>query len=249
MFGLKPWPQFAASVFAATLIASPIQASAESGWQSGGAIYLWGAGIGATTLAGDDLDLSFSDLVDNLDFAFMAAFEARKDRWGGLADFVYLNVSFEDSTTGNIIDRPVKLNVDVDMKSWIISGAATYAIHETDRTQLDLLGGARYLYLDTGLEFQVGEFRRKASESDSVIDAIVGLRGRTDLSDKWYLNYSADIGAGQSDLTWQALAGFNYRFDKVDAGFGYRYLKWEFDDYLLADMEVSGPYAGVRFRF
>ncbi|MGB5571259.1 MAG: hypothetical protein WBM81_18360, partial [Sedimenticolaceae bacterium] len=61
--------------------------------------------------------------------------------------------------------------------------------------------------------------------------------------------YHADIGAGDSDLTWQALAGLNYRFDKVDATFGYRYLKWELNDDTFDDLDISGPYAGVRFGF
>jgi hypothetical protein len=46
------------------------------------------------------------------------------------------------------------------------------------------------------------------------------------------------------------LAGLNYRFSKVDAAFGYRYLKWEFDDDdTFDDLDISGPYAGIRFSF
>ncbi len=52
-------------------------------------------------------------------------------------------------------------------------------------------------------------------------------------------------------FTWQAMASVGYRFKKVDAMFGYRHLKWKFDDSVAAldDLVVDGPYVGVRFSF
>jgi hypothetical protein len=247
----------AAGILALNL--SSAQAAADSSgnesWQFNGAIYLWGASIGGTTSGGDDIDISFSDLIDNLDMAFMGTLGAQKGKWTLLTDVIYLNVSNSQTSTANLIDRPVTAKLDVGLTAWIVNAAGAYAIHESERTRLELLGGARYLYVKPDLEFRISEigpfgpWRERVAESDDFLDAVVGLRGKTELSDKWYLNYLADIGTGQSDLTWQLLAGFNYRFSKLDAGFGYRYMKWEFDDYTLDDMDVSGPYAGVRFRF
>ena len=240
------------------LTMSLAQAADESGgddWQFDAALYLWGGGIGGTTSGGDDIDISLSDLLDNLDMAFMGLMQAHKGKWTLLADVVYLKVSNEQTSTANIIDRPVKAKLDFSMKSWIVSAAAAYAIRETDRTRLDVLAGGRYLYMDTGLDFSIsaggpyGPWRQKVADSAHFVDGIVGLRGRTELSEKWYLTYYADIGAGDSDLTWQLLAGFNYRFSKVDAAFGYRYLKWKFSDEILDELDVNGPYAGVRFSF
>ncbi len=234
------------------------QAAGESGdesWQFDGAVYLWGAGIGGTSAAGDDIDISFSDLIDNLDMAFMGSLEARKDKWTLLADVIYLDVSDGQTSTANLINRPVTAKLDVGLKSWIVTAAAAYAVHETESTRLSLLAGGRYLYLDADLDFKIsavgpfGPWQEKYSDSGHVLDGIVGLRGRTELSDKWYLTYYADIGGGDSDLTWQALAGINYRFSKVDAAFGYRYLKWELNDQAFDDLDISGPYAGVRFSF
>ena len=241
-----------------TLTLSLAQAAGEpdgDSWQFDSAVYLWGAGIGGTSAAGDDIDISFTDLIDNLDMAFMGSLQARKGKWGMLADVIYLDVSASDSSTANLIRRPVTAKLDVDLKSWIVTAAGSYAIKETDSTRLDLLAGGRYLYLEADLDFKIsavgpfGPWQEKVSESGHVLDGIVGLRGRTSLSDKWYLNYHADIGAGDSDLTWQALVGINYRFSKVDAAFGYRYLKWELNDDTFDDLDISGPYAGVRFSF
>ena len=89
----------------------------------------------------------------------------------------------------------------------------------------------------------------KESDSASNLDGVVGIRGRTDLSDRWYLTYYADVGTGDSDLTWQAFAGINYQFQAVDVTLGYQHLDWEFDDQLLDDLEMSGPALGVKFSF
>ena len=71
-----------------------------------------------------------------------------------------------------------------------------------------------------------------------------------DLSDKWYLSCYADVGAGDSKLTWQAWPGVGYRFEKVDVVAGYRHLAWETDDGdTLDDLNFSGPMLGVKFRF
>jgi len=41
------------------------------------------------------------------------------------------------------------------------------------------------------------------------------LRGTTELNDKWYLSYYGDVGAGGSDLTWQAALAANYRMNRL----------------------------------
>jgi len=49
----------------------------------------------------------------------------------------------------------------------------------------------------------------KVDVSDTIWDGIVGFKGRVALGSdkKWYIPYYADVGTGQSDLTWQVLAG------------------------------------------
>ena len=227
-------------------------AVANETWEWGGALYLWGAGIGGTTAEGDDIDVSFNDIIDNLDMAFMGVLQAQKGKWTLLADVIYLDVSAGQTSTANLIGQPVSADLDVGLKSWIVTAAAAYEVYETDTTRLNILGGGRYLYMDADLDFEIPaiSLRERYSDSGSVIDAIIGARGEWRLNEKWYVNYHVDIGTGESDVTWQALAGLNYRFSKVDAAFGYRYLKWEFDDDDTFDeLDISGPYAGIRFSF
>ena len=90
----------------------------------------------------------------------------------------------------------------------------------------------------------------REKESGSNWDFIVGARGRTDLTEKWYIHYYADIGTGDSNSTWQAIAGINYRFSKVDVTVGYAHMDWDLDDdAMIKDMTLKGPYAGIKFRF
>lgn len=227
-------------------------AADEKGWEFAGEAYLWGAGINATTVTGDEIDISFSDLVRNLDMGLMAALAARKDRWIVIGDLIYLDVSNDTDATGKIIDQPTPLDVKLELKGLIGNLAGGYRFFENDTTGLTVLGGVRYLNLDTDLTFDIGRglIEETVSESGHVWDGFIGMRGTTDLSDRWYLTYYGDVGTGESDLTWQALAGVNYRFEKVDAVLGYRYLDWRFrDNEVFDDLNISGPFAGVKFRF
>ena len=234
--------------------ASPTMAAEEGssgGWDYGMQIYLWGAGIGGETSQGDDIDISFSDLVSNLDFGFMTTLAASKEKWTLLADIVYLDVEGDQKSTAYILERPVKTKLTIGLESWIVNAAASYAVLETGATRLETLAGARYLWMENTFKLKIGDpIKRKFSASDDFLDGVIGIRGNTGLNEKWYLTYYLDVGTGQSDFTWQAVGAVNYRFSKVDALLGYRHIEWDFDDKgALADMNSSGPYAGVKFRF
>ena len=125
-----------------------------------------------------------------------------------------------------------------------------YRVIDEDMAHLDLLAGARYFKLDLDFEADVGANKIRYSDSEDVLDGIMGAQVIFDLSEKWYLSGYADVGAGDSKLTWQAWPGVGYRFDNVDAVAGYRHLKWETDDGdTFEDLSFSGPTLGVKFRF
>ena len=61
-----------------------------------------------------------------------------------------------------------------------------------------------------------------------------------------------DIGAGESEFTWQATAGVGYRAgNTVDVVLVYRHLEWDIDDSarVIDDIDFSGPTLGVIFRW
>ena len=62
--------------------------------------------------------------------------------------------------------------------------------------------------------------------------------------------FSLDIGAGDSDLTWQASVGIAYKLDWGDIIGTYRYIHYDKDDSLLVnDFDLYGPKIGVVFHF
>ncbi len=86
-------------------------------WQLKAGMYLWGAGIKVETAAGSDVDISFDDLINNLNMAFMGDFEARKSKWSLAADLIYLNVGAGGGGSVPISEVPgVSFGVDADVK-------------------------------------------------------------------------------------------------------------------------------------
>ena len=110
--------------------------------------------------------------------------------------------------------------------------------------------GARYFKVDLDLETDVEGTKTKISDSGDVLDGIIGANVIIDLNDSWYLSCYADVGAGDSKLTWQAWPGVGYRLENLDVVAGYRHLAWETDDGdTIEDLSFSGPMLGVKFRF
>ena len=217
--------------------ASAAEASPEDGWQFGVEVYLWGASIGGKTSSGSNLDIEFDDLIDNLEMAFMGAFGARRGKWSLLADVIYLDVKGDETISG--------IPASVEMSSWIVTPAVGYTLLDAERGSLDLYVGARYLYLDTDLS--LGPFRK--DKSGDGWDGIVGIRGKLNLSEKWYLPYGLDIGTGNADMTWQGNLGIGYRFKHLDIVAGYRYMAWDLGGDVIDDLDISGPYGGIKFIF
>ena len=235
------------------VMALPAEAETDSdqdGWKFGGSAYLWAAGVKGTDVNGDEIDVSFSDLLGQLDGGIMGILAAQKGRWTMLADFLYLNIHEETSSTANIIGKPTKLDVDVKMKGYVSTLGVAYRVIDDDGTSLDLMAGARYFKLDLDLDADVGGSKIKSSDSGDVLDGIIGTQMLFNLNDRWYLSCYADVGAGDSKLTWQVWPGVGYRLKKVELVAGYRYLAWETDDGDdIEDINFSGPMLGVKFRF
>ena len=84
----------------AAVLAGPAMAQ-SSGWDFAVSPYLWAPGINAsvgTALGTVGVDKSSSDVLSDLDLAFMGAFEARNGRWGLIADLFYAKLSQSRAT-------------------------------------------------------------------------------------------------------------------------------------------------------
>jgi opacity protein-like surface antigen len=60
-----------------------------------------------------------------------------------------------------------------------------------------------------------------------------------------------DVGAGSSDLTWQAMVNLGYAVsDSTTVFLGYRYLDYDLTDGPVSvNMSMSGPQLGVGIKF
>ncbi len=247
---------------AALTLVAPLTANAadtynSDDWEYNASVYMWMPSLKGETNFGADFDIDFGTLLDNLKMTFMGAFEARNGGWSLFTDVVYLNVGSSESATIEGKFLPVDRNreVSIGLKSWIITLAGGYNIVDSEKSRLDIIAGTRYLYIDIdlGLKVDVGPVRifdRSVSVSDHVWDAIVGVKGHVNIDANWYLPYYFDIGAGGSDLTLQAMAGVGYKFDWGDVVLTYRYLHYDYDsDFPIANLDISGPLLGAKFRF
>lgn len=253
---------------AGALIIAPARAlaadpSAGDDWQFNAGVYLWGADIQADAASGSEVDISFDDLINNLNMAFMGTFEARKSKWSFAADIIYLNVGVDGGgtipvTIGSSPDADflAKVNVDahVDLRAWVQTYTGGYNLWQSERGTLDLIAGLRYLEIKVSLEptVKIGGLGATVEDSGAGInwDGIIGVKGEIKLKDNWYVPYHLDIGTGDSDYTWQIATGIGYKFDWGDVNLVYRYMDWDLaSGGDLDDLNLSGPQLGARFHF
>jgi hypothetical protein len=223
-------------------LAQAEESTADNGWQFAIAPYLWGSDISGQTQRGLPIDVPIGDIVDNLESVLMVSFEARKNKWLVLADYIYLDVAASKPVLGS------ELNLNLEGTVFHLAGG--YNLYQ-EKSRLDLIFGARNLDLDLGLSTVIKGSPVSLSGSGNNLDAIVGVKGQLAFSKRWYLPYYLDVGTGDSDLSWQATAGVSFRAAKwVDLALVYRHLEWEFkSDKLLQDISFSGPAFGAIFRF
>ena len=181
----------------------------------------------------------------------MAAYELRKDKYSFLVDVIYLGMSGGET----VVTGPLATIFEEEFKAWVVSGYVGYNLIDNGNATLDLIGGVRYFSMDVDASITLeGPFGKNPSiplsPSFEVYDALIGVKGHFDINENWYVPYIFDIGAGDTDLTWQAQASIGYRFDWGDVLATYRYLHYEKDDHrLVEDFDLYGPKVGVVFHF
>jgi opacity protein-like surface antigen len=233
--------------------------------------YFWAAELkGDATLRGrtGPVEASFSDLLDNLDIAFMGRLEAWKDEWGLFFDGLYMDLGAEFSTPQGLV------SADIDVKMTMLEFGLGYHLWETqvgkERSQklsFDLLGGGRYMNLEgeldvrtngplSGLGLTVG---RTFSKREEWVDPFIGGRLRWDIDDKLAAGVRFDFGGFDigdgSNLTWNLLAAIDYKLkENMSLKAGYRIFDIDHDSgsgnkQSGIDAQFRGPIFGLGVRF
>jgi hypothetical protein len=190
-------------------------------------------------------EIDFKDALGNLDAAFQVAVEGGRGRWSAFADVTFVKIS--DATGEDALRLKTKnkqVFLDAGVAFWP-GGAGS---------PLSIYGGARYTGFDNTyrLQFQGDDVARRDSSAD-YFDALLGVRYRFDLSDRWSILTLGDVSFGESEGSWQAQALAAYTVGKRRMNrimFGYRYRDTEFDDAeLTTEYGFHGPLVGFNFRF
>ncbi len=249
-------------------------------WQFAIAPYLWLPNVsgafrfsGSSAAGGGNLDIGTGpdSYLSNLQFLLMLQAEASKGNWTIFADAIYLDFSRQDTTLtsvsgGNggrvLVPRDAATDVGSSLTGGLLQLAAGYHALRANWGNVQPFAGLRYLNLSASAHWtlsatftQQGEtLARQGSvaQTENLIDAIVGVRGRFNLSSdgRWYVPYYIDVGTGSSAYTVQASAGTAYSATWGDIQLSYRYLTYQIKGgELIQRLTFKGPVLGVVFRF
>lgn len=216
-------------------------------WKNEFAVYGWLPSISANTIIpGSGSTVDADTIIDNLKMVFLGGYSGRNDTWSVFADVVYMDVGdSKDVTVRDIGDAHVSL----DMKTLLVNAGVGYNLVNSGDGILDVTAGVRYLDLEVDLSTNLPR-HPGGSASEDFTDFFIGLKGYKNINANWYIPYEADIGTGDSKLSWQLFAGVGYRYDWGDVKLGYRYLEYDMDDdAIVEDLALSGAVLGVSFKF
>jgi opacity protein-like surface antigen len=231
--------------------------------------YFWAAEIdGDATLRGrtGPVEGSFSDLLDNLDIAFMGRLEAWQDRWGIFLDGLYMDLGADFSTPTAL------LSTDIDVKMAVLDFGMGHRLLETpigennnQSLSFDLLGGGRYINLDGEIDIKVGGplaglgLGRKFGRREEWVEPVIGGRLRWDLNEKLAAAVRFDFGGFDigdgSNLTWNLVAGIDYKLkENMSLKAGYRIFDLDYDsgsgsNEFGIDAQFRGPIFGLTILF
>lgn len=194
-----------------------------------------------------DLDISFSDVIDNLDIALMGLAEARKGRFGIFSELFYVGISADAATPGGFYS-----GADYEQDLWGLSLGGSYEMSQSSKYQVHAVTGVRFWLLDNDLDLKAGLLpATRVSERENWADLFVGLRGRAEIDAKWYVSgWAVSAVAGDSDTSWDVFGGVGYKYsDSFSLNLGYRHQVVDYrDGQFLFDIEMSGPTVGLLFR-
>lgn len=256
----------------ASLVPGMSTAQSTNDWKFEASIYAYlpdisGRVVFPPPVGGQDVSVDVGTILDNLKFAFMGSFEARRGQWGVFTDVVYFDVgNVQDNSQALSLGRlglpaDVSASVSFDLKAYAWSLVGTYAVVADPDFKLDALAGARVIDMrpkvNWALTGNVGQIpagdRTGAREvKEQNWDLIVGFKGRASFSPdgKWFLPYYLDLGAGESQFTWQAMAGVGYGFGWGDVVASWRYVDYQMKSgSAIEELNFNGPAIAAVFRW
>lgn len=237
-------------LFGVVLLTATMPLQAEE-WKHEFAPYFMGAGMSGSAGIGNvvaDVDVSFGDILENLEFGFMGAYRGSRGPYSVTVDTIYMDLGASNKGPAGL------LLGEVQMQQAAVELDFGYRLSE----RIELLAGLRYNDLSarvkaSGPQGQV----LSAGKDENWLDPLIGARYTWPIAEKWSLNLRGDIGGFGlgSDFAWQGLATVRWQTSpRVGWLFAYRYIDMDYEngsgsEAFKYDMAISGPALGVAFTF
>jgi len=242
-------------VFLTVITASPAAAQAPAGdsWKITVAPYFLGASMnGTTTVLGQEatIDVSFSDILDHLQFGAMGFVVARKGDWGVGGDAIWMALGANGTAPGPL--GRVTASADLNQGAFAFYGLRRLG------PAADVFFGGRVNTLQANLRVNGPVAVRSVDGSKTWFDPIVGAQLRTpEIGKRWHAQVYTEIGGfgAGSTFTWQLFPTVGVSLGKrTSLEFGYRWLDIDYTSgegltLFKYDVLTQGPVLGFGFRF
>lgn len=259
MSAVRPAPLFSTRFPLAALALLPMTGPAsaqDDGWHWDLTPYAWATDVGIDTQLGGrqvvDATIPVEDLIDDIDLTFQGRVEAQHGEHGVLLDLFYVSMSDEVNT----FQLPQGAGTgDLDWKlDMSVADVAGIYDPKGDRRGFSFLYGARIIdqrvEVDANFQTTSGNSSEHYEASDTLVDALVGVRFRGELTEHLTLSTQLDASAGGTDHTWSAFPSLTWSFGdgRYALMAGYRHMSVDFasEGDLDTDMSLSGPLVGLR---
>jgi outer membrane receptor protein involved in Fe transport len=213
----------------------------DQGWTVDVAVFMLGAGMsGETGVGGNlaDVDVSFSDVLENLELGGMGSLRVARNRWAFTTEVIYMDLGAS------------KGQVSADVDQWMVEPSLAFRVSD----RLETIVGARYMNLSTEIR---GPFGRNASGTVDWWDPIIGGKLTLPIREDLSFNLRADVGGFGvgSEFAWQAFPFVSWQLsERSSLEGGYRWLDVDYDEgsgpsEFTYDMLTQGLQLGATFRF
>jgi hypothetical protein len=212
-----------------------------------------------------EIEVDPGKVLDNTAYGFQGTYALQKNEMGFMFDMYNMNVDGQESLIKGVLlngqpaPSDLVLGGKMDISGWMYSLVGTYQVNTAPLRPIYVYAGMKYLDLTTDFDWEATEYAStpplvtagKIKDDTTSWDGIVGLRGEAILRNGWFVPYGAEIGTGDSDVTWQAYLGAGYRYKWGNISARYRYVAYQFqeDEYALNDFKLGDAMLGVTLRF
>lgn len=217
--------------------------------------YVWAADVGIDVeLAGRQVvseTIPVEDLLEDVEATFQGRLEAQRGELGLLVDVFY--VSIADSASDVALPQGAgTAGIDYSSDLAVIDLAATFD-PGADGRGFSFLGGLRVLEqsadVDADFSTTSGANHESYAASDTLVDALAGVRARFELAAGLTFETQLDASTGGTEFTWSAFPALRWALPDSSLSLlaGWRHLEASLreDGDVASALTLSGPVIGL----